>query len=221
MSAYRVLSIRVSRKRRLTAMGEMFRALCELQNLRPPLGRVQAIFIRPGMGEMGRWRQAIEALQPHHHLLVAGAWERRAETWRPTPEILREFDIDPDDDRVHFQPTAFNTKDQSAWVVETIRVLKIRSVAQSVSPYHLVRGYMTDLATLRDKSLDSTVAMFPFPSNDSPLTVIPQTGLTMGASYQGEYERIVKYMKKGHVATWSQLYDYLVNTVWPTFQSFR
>lgn len=192
-------------------MGQMVRALTELHTAPRPLGCVQAIAIRPGMGEMQRWQQACDVYQPDQILLVMGAWDGE-KTWQPTPEILAGYGIDPTNPNVHFQPTARNTKDQSNWFVAKLHELGIMSVAISVAKYHQARSYATDLAGLIDNGMEY-VAMFPFPTSNDPQDIIPETGIAMGSSYEGEYQRIVTYRNSGHVAGWKQLADYLADVV--------
>jgi hypothetical protein len=191
-------------------MGAMIRAIVTLQTTPRPLNRVEAIAVRPGLGEMRRWEQAVEALRPDQFLIAMGAYDGE-KTWRPTPEILAELGIDASDERVVYQATARNTKDQSRWFVETLRDLDVSTAATSVAGYHQVRSFATDVATLRDTGLDGHIMMYPFPTDNHPEDIIPETSLTMGASYEGELRRIKEYSapERRHVATWDELYSYL------------
>lgn len=74
----------------------MFRALTTLGFAPRATNKVQARVVQPGLGLMSRFTEAVDALQPHQYLLVAGVYPGE-KTWRPTDGVLKGLGLKDDD----------------------------------------------------------------------------------------------------------------------------
>ncbi len=178
--------------------------------------KCQALVVFPGMGETWRLEQVIaawenQAVYRARHLLVAGT-EWKIETTNIRPPIIKNLKRKPYLLRrmanVHAQDHAHHTREQAVWVVEMVQKLRIKTLALFVSPYHLLRAYLTLLKTFINVNIPP-VKMIPVPVNISPDTIIPETGTDAWSLVQGEMLRIKAYQHKGDVATLEELQQYL------------
>jgi len=190
---------------RLVAMALM------VYSLPRPVGDVDAILVLPGQGEDWRLTAAIKAWNTDlnvKYLLVAGSYSGEKTWFEPT---LENLSVEPYNltrrEGVVIHPHAHHTKEQAAWISEIVRELDINSLALVVSPYHLLRAYLTILETLLASGQE--VAMVPMPAPVAPHVPIPETGFTAWQLVSGEVARINKYQQMGDVATYEQLQAYL------------
>ena len=176
----------------------------------------EALLVYPGMGETWRVEEIIRAWNPPRsscvkYLLIAGT-EWHKETTAVRPPIVENLKKPPyylmDTCGVHAQYHARHTKDQAEWVVARVQELEIKSLALYVSPYHLLRAYLTLLKTFINQKVER-IPMIPVPVAISPAKIIPETGTDAWSMVQGEMDRIKVYQQKGDVATLEELQDYL------------
>ncbi len=175
-----------------------------------------ALAVYPGMGETWRLEEIISAWHNKRefyaeHLLIAGAeWQK--ETTAIRPPIIENLKKPPfglwRTENVHAQDHARHTKDQAEWLVAKVQELHIESLALFVSPYHLLRAYLTLLKTFINLKV-APIEIIPVPVAISPSTIIPETGTDAWALVQGEMVRIKTYQEKGDVATLPELQEYL------------
>lgn len=183
-----------------------------------PRPETKAIVVFPGMGEIWRLEHAIQVFSNpvdfgSDYLLIAGCdWKNEKTQPQPTIELVKKSPfILPDCDLkfVHIQEHARHTPDQTGWVVVKIRELEIKSVSLVVSPYHLVRAYLTLLKECI--KCDIRIPIIPIPVPISPSTIIPESGADSWTMVDGEAERIKKYQGDNfkNVATFEELKNYL------------
>lgn len=191
---------------RLIAMAIM------VYSLPRPVGDTDAILVLPGLGEEWRLTTAIATWNTNpnvKHLLVAGSYSGERTWFEPTLEILSAEPYNlTRREGVVISPHAHHTKEQAAWVSRMVRELGINSLALVVSPYHLLRAYLTILESLLTSS-GQGVAMLPLPVPVPPHVAIPETGSTAWEMVPGEVARIHTYQEMGDVATYEQLQTYL------------
>jgi len=175
----------------------------------------QALAVYPGMGETWRLTQVISVWQAAFtsakYLLVAGTeWKKEKSAIRPP--IVENLKKPPfwllRTHNVHAQDHARHTKDQAEWIVQKVQELKIESLALFVSPYHLLRAYLTLLKTFISLKV-MPIVIIPVPVSIPPREIIPETGTDAWSMVQGEMVRIKTYQEKGDVATLPELQKYL------------
>ncbi|MCZ7436070.1 YdcF family protein [Micromonospora sp. WMMC241] len=139
--------------------------------------RVDALVVPTGQGEDWRLADAIRAWESGptlRHLLVAGT-NPAERTYRPlTLDRLRGLGLRRVDGVVLQAEPATDTGRQARWIVDRVRGLGIDSLALVVSPYHLVRVYLTVLRACDDGGL--RVPMVPLPVVVAPDAPVPETG---------------------------------------------
>ena len=140
-------------------------------------------------------------LIPGHH--------KAEQHWRDmTPEVLagEPFNIKKLEG-VIVTPPLITTRDQAEWIVAQIQELRITSLGVISSPFHLLRAYLTVLGQM--KAAGIRIPVIPIPVYVAPHIVVPEQGVEAWELVQGEAERIAAYQKKGDVASYSDLKEYL------------
>lgn len=183
--------------------------------------RADALIVPSGQGEEWRITHAIrlwEANQDLRLLLIANG--------NPSETTYDELDLGylrglglRREDGVHVQAEpAPNTALQAGWIAGRVRALGISSFGLVVSPYHLLRAYLTVLKALDREAL--RVPMWPVPVAVSPDTRVPETGATADDLLPGEVTRMISYMDRGWLATTGELRTYL-RWLWDQEPAFR
>lgn len=182
----------------------------------------EALAVFPGLGETWRVETAIRAWNrrgpdsPTRRLLIAGTNPDEEQWFEPSPENLAKFGL-ADMTDVRTQPSARQTPEQAAWVLEQIKADEITSLSLFVSPYHLVRAFCTLVAEF-DKA-GWCIPMLPIPVPVAPSTVIPEfadqgyDGWQLMPEEQRKYDI---YSAEGDVADPELVRSYLQ---WLTMQS--
>ncbi|MFE9872128.1 hypothetical protein ACFYON_15955 [Micromonospora sp. NPDC005686] len=172
--------------------------------------RVDALVVPTGQGEDWRLTDAIHAWENGpalRHLLVANT-DPAERTYRPlTLDRLRGLGLRRTDGVVLQAEPVTGTGRQAAWVVEQVRALGVGSVALVVSPYHLVRVYLTVLRACDDAGL--RIPLVPLPVAVAPDAPVPETGAAGYDLVAGEVSRLLRYSGEGWIATPERLRDYL------------
>ncbi|WFE31555.1 ElyC/SanA/YdcF family protein [Micromonospora sp. WMMD975] len=172
--------------------------------------RVDALVVPTGQGEDWRLTDAIRAWEAGpalRHLLVAGT-NPAERTHRPlTLDRLRDLGLRRVDGVVLQAEPATDTGRQAAWIVDRVRALGIGSVALVVSPYHLVRVYLTVLRAADAAGL--RLPMVPLPVAVAPHEPVPETGAAGYDLVAGEVGRLLRYADEGWVASPQRLRDHL------------
>ena len=190
-------------------------------------GEVDALVVFPGLGEDWRIVEAIrvwnkwvqEGRAGDKYFLLAGQ-NQNEKTWkRPDLARLEGFGmLHAGRSNVRIQEHADNTVGQVNFIVGRLDEEEIRSLALFVSPYHLLRAYLTLLRGVQkwlgasDRSSGDThppVVMIPVPTVTPPYVVSPEVGRRCWDLVAGEYRRIQVYQEKGDVALFSELRAYL------------
>ncbi|GAA1888913.1 hypothetical protein [Asanoa iriomotensis] len=169
---------------------------------------VDALVVVSGQGEEWRLTHAIRSWEANpglRHLLVANG-NPDEQTYVPiTLVYLRGLGLRRlDGVSIQAEP-APNTGLQAAWIVAQTRAHHIGSLALTVSPYHLVRVFLTVLKALGGQRLP----LIPVPVAVPPDAPIPETGATAYDLVPGEVVRILTYQDRGWVATPAELRAYL------------
>jgi hypothetical protein len=172
--------------------------------------RVDGLAVLTGQGEQWRLTEAIrrwEANPALRCLLVANG--------NPAEETYVEITLDYlgglglrriDGVEVQAEP-APNTGLQAAWIADRIDALEITSLALAVSPYHLLRAYLTVLKAVRERGI--LLPLIPVPVPVPPDTPVPETGATAYDLVPGEVKRILAYVEQDWVASPKELRQYL------------
>ncbi|MFI2712923.1 ElyC/SanA/YdcF family protein [Micromonospora sp. NPDC018662] len=172
--------------------------------------RVDALVVPTGQGEDWRLTDAIRAWEAGpalRHLLVAST-NRAERTYRPlTLDRLRSLGLRRVDGVVLQAEPATDTGRQAAWIADRVGALGIGSMALVVSPYHLVRAYLTVLRACDEAGL--RVPMVPLPVAVAPDAPVPETGASGYDLVAGEVGRLLHYPDQGWIATPDRLRDYL------------
>ncbi|WP_246247915.1 hypothetical protein [Micromonospora maritima] len=173
-------------------------------------GRVDALVVPTGQGEDWRLTDAIRAWEAgpaRRHLLVASTNETER-TYRPlTLDRLRALGLRRLEGVVLQAEPAGDTGRQARWIVDRVRALGIGSLALVVSPYHLVRVYLTVLRAADDAGL--RVPMVPLPVAVDPHAPVPESGACGYDLVAGEVSRLLRYPDEGWIATPERLRAYL------------
>lgn len=177
-----------------------------------PRPLTDAITVFPGRGENERLQHAVkvwEADRAMRFFLVAGTkWSTEKTTAQPTMELLSQSQYGlKTTSGVVIHHHANITTDQTGWVVPKIQELGITSIGLVVTPYHLIRAYLTLLKeTLK---ADLQIPIIPLPVPKAPNVIVPEDNTDAWTLFDGEMERILTYQKKGDVATLGELKKYL------------
>ncbi|WP_033344116.1 YdcF family protein [Catenuloplanes japonicus] len=169
-----------------------------------------ALIVPSGQGEEWRITHAIRLWEanPRLRLLLIANGNPAETTYDAlTPDYLHGLGLRRTAG-VHVQADpAPNTALQAAWIADRVAALGITSFGLVVSPYHLVRAYLTVLKALGRAGL--CVPMWPVPVAISPDARVPETGATAYDLLPGEVARMVTYMDRGWIATTGELRDYV------------
>lgn len=177
------------------------------------INRSDALVIFPGLGETQRVSEAIHWWQEQEiatrFLLVAGhnTKERTSQVLdidrlRQAPFFLQRTE------NVYCEIHADHTKAQADWVAKKVQTLRITSVALFVSPYHLLRAFLTLLKSF--VQCESVIPIIPVPVSVGLHTPVPEfDNVEMWKMIAGEVRRIQDYQLKGDVAGFSELNQYL------------
>lgn len=200
----------ISRNRDETSESKIVAMVTMVLSIPRLVEQVDAFLVFPGMGEWWRVNDAAALWNTHknaRHLLIAGH-NQRENTARKMDLawLMEEFELNRKEGVVCISH-AEHTKDQCDWVAEQVRELHLTSLALCVSPYHIVRAYLTLLKTLHNTGI--RIPIVPFPVQVSPSEEIPETGTDAWSMVAGEVERIHAYQQKGDVASSELLHDYL------------
>jgi hypothetical protein len=172
--------------------------------------KVDGILVLPGQGEYGRLRSAIAAWEANPQirlLLVAGHTRTEPQYEEFTLDRLADFGLTRREGVV-IQAEARNTPAQADWMTAQVKSLGISSLALFVTPYHLLRGYLTMVQGFNRHHL-RPVPIIPWPVEHSLDTPSPQNRVSYWDLIPGELERIIEYQAKGDVATKAALMSYL------------
>lgn len=176
-----------------------------------PRVTTQALAVFPGKGEVWRVQDAIRSWerkdQTAKYLLVAN---NNLKEKPPVLLGLQKLQAPPFGLKrtagVHFGPKVLNTKNQADWISATARELKISSITLFVSPYHLLRAYLTLLKALQPHK----ILLIPAPTPVAPTTCIPVSKKKNAWQLVSEEEgKIIEHQGCGHVATVAELTEYL------------
>ncbi|MDO8557246.1 MAG: hypothetical protein Q7R98_02170 [Candidatus Jorgensenbacteria bacterium] len=174
--------------------------------------KVDALVVFPGLGEWRRESDAIKEWNKENctvkHLLIAGqnpneknSVIRNLENLQKEPFNLLRIG------GVFSQGDAKNTPEQTKWVARIVAEGKIISLTLCVSPYHMLRAYLTLLKTFIKRGMN--VIIIPSPTPLPPDYIVPETKKKQTDMVPGELKRITEYQEKGDVATMEELMKYL------------
>jgi hypothetical protein len=177
----------------------------------PPVA-TQALAVFPGKGEVWRIQDAIRSWerkdQTAEYLLVAN------NNLKEKPPVLLDlptlkappFGLTRETG-VHFGEPVDNTKDQADFVSKMAKERNISSITLFVSPYHLLRAYLTLLKAL----LADGILLIPAPTPVAPFTCIPvSSNENAWQLVPGEASKIIENQEKGDVANVAELTKYLM-----------
>ncbi len=184
---------------------------------------VDALVVPQGEDEIWRVTAAVRDWNVHKtakYLLIAGdQWKAtgqgRPQEGKSGPDITLESLRNPPysltrNDGVIVNDFDANTKTQTEWVWGKMNDLGLSSFELHVSPYHLVRWYLTFLKT--SVKLGKLFVVIPSPTPSEMDRVAPLSGATPWELVAGEVQRIKMYQEKedvGDVATLFELQEYL------------
>jgi len=178
---------------------------------------LDALCVFSGQGEDIRvlqpMRQYWENKKTKNRFFLVAGHNQKEKTWKElTLENLKKkpFNIKRLEG-VHVEPRFVHTKDQAEWTVKKIEELGIKSCGIVATPFHLLRAYMTTLASMRTRNIQ--IPLIPIPVYLSPENIVPESQLEAWDMIQGEAERILAYQKKGDVISYSEFRKYM-NWLW-------
>ena len=188
--------------------------------------RVDAVAILCGMGER-RAEHAATLLDYRHHddhhpiCLVAlpRASERTAQlSWRETDRVVLAHGLlFSCRSRVVIESGAQeNTRTNALWIAEEVVSRNIKSLALVTASYHMLRGVLSVIKALSDKSLYPLVLPAPMPLWNEPvpeLTIREENVVRAREMFAREILKIREYQTLGHVATLDELETYLGRTI--------
>lgn len=181
------------------------------------IDRVEGLVVFPGMGEVWRIMDAISFWQEKgnraRYLLISGhnMGEKTAQKFdsaelQKSPFNLKKLE------GVISETAAEHSRDytnrQAEWVWEKTKELELKSIALFVSPYFIIRAYLTLLKTFLRHG-GELVAIIPKETPISLDHLIPETQTDAWSLVPGEIERIRKYQAQGDVAILEELKEYL------------
>ncbi len=190
---------------------------------------VDAMVVPPGEGENWRLLAAIRDWEEHvsqaRFLLITG--DNWVVAGKNGPDFTTEsICMAPYNlarkDGVLVREYDDNTATQAVWAAENMRDLNLSSFSLHVSPYHLVRWYLTFIKTA--EKMGKRFAVIPAPTPSSMDRIVPLSGLTPWDLVAGEIRRIKAYSEKENpdVATLPELQEYLT-WLWeqPALRSYK
>jgi hypothetical protein len=172
--------------------------------------RVDGLAVVTGQGEEWRLTEAIrrwEANPALRCLLVANGNPAEETYVEITLDYLGGLGLRRIDGVEPQAEPAPNTGLQAAWIADRIEALEITSLALAVSPYHLLRAYLTVLKAVRERGI--LLPIIPVPVPVPPDTPVPETGATAYDLVLGEVKRILAYVEQDWVASPKELRQYL------------
>lgn len=181
-----------------------------------PVEQFDTLAVLPGLGEYWRLRHVVhdwERLPQARNLLVAGTNGNERTQQQPDLDVLQSGLVGLKRvEGVRTQVAAEHTKEQADWMVRRTDELNVQTMGLYVSPYHIVRAYLTILAAYRRAGVDPPV-MIPMPVQVPPSAAIPETNEPAWGMVAGEHRRINLYQGVGDVATLPELQQY-INWLW-------
>lgn len=185
-----------------------------LYNLpRQILPQIEAFALFPGMGEIWRVRHIIACWENRENTVqyflntALNTREKTAEKLTIKHLCMPPYNLSRTEcviTRVH----AEHTKDQTEWLAKQVKKLDISSVAVFAPPYHCLRAYLTLLKSFIKREMNEVI-LIPMPTPISPSRITPETGSNAWGMVPGEVERIIRYQKKGDVATYQEFIAYM------------
>lgn len=171
-----------------------------------------AITVFPGRGENERLQHAVKVWETNptgRFFLVAGTkWTTEKTTAQPTMELLSQEQYGlKTTNGVIIHNHANITTEQTGWVVLNIQKLGITSIGLVVTPYHLIRAYLTLLKETLKSGIQ--IPIIPLPVPKAPDALVLEDNTDAWALFDGEMARILTYQEKGDVATPEELKKYL------------
>nr|WP_307248573.1 ElyC/SanA/YdcF family protein [Catenuloplanes indicus] len=199
-------------------MLDVMRALTAVLSLpQAEAERADALIVPSGQGEEWRITHAIRLWEtrPDLRLLLVANGNPAETTYDPLSlDYLRGLGLRRTAG-VHVQAEpAPNTALQAGWIAAQVAELHVRSFGLVVSPYHLLRAYLTVLKALDRRGL--RVPIWPVPVAVSPDSPVPETGATAYELLPGEVHRIITYTARGWLASPAELRTYL-GWLWSSF----
>lgn len=202
------------RLRERDAQGELLSLAAFSFSLPQKLGlEVDALCTFTGQGENVRIIQPAkmywENPQTKNRFFLIPGHHKAEEHWRDmTPEVLagEPYNLKKFEGVIVTSPLV-TTKDQAEWIVAKMRELGITSLGVVSSPFHLLRAYLTVLGQM--KSAGIRIPVIPIPVYVAPHIVVPEQKVEAWELVQGEAERIAAYQKKGDLASYNDLKEYL------------
>ena len=174
---------------------------------------VDALCTFTGQGEDQRILQPTKAYwenpETKNRFFLIPGHHKAEHHWRDmTPEVLaaEPFNLKRFEGVV-VTPPLVTTKDQARWIVDKIEELGITSLGVVSSPFHLLRAYLTVLGQMKTAGI--RIPAIPVPVYEAPHMIVPESGVEAWDMVQGESERITAYQKKGDVASYDDLKEYL------------
>lgn len=183
----------------------------------PGLQCCDSIAVFPGLGEKSRISHAIDMMNndtsQFRFLLVAGLDKKRERTSEElTIQLLQDnYDLYPHQaSRVVSQIYANNAKHQADWTAISVKSYDIEGLALVVTPFHLLRAYLTLLKSL--KNLKIQIPVIPVPAWKAPGHLIEEHADQRMNAWQlvpGEVKRILEYGAKGDLLTYPEFVEYI------------
>lgn len=204
----------IERLREQTELGKLLSlALFSYSLPRESVHDADALCVFPGLGEDDRviypadkyWN---ENNTQSRFLLVAGhnkaeaMWEKlsRDRLSKPPYNVRRL-------EHVIVEEHAPNTKAQADWLCSKIRELSITSCVLCATPFHLLRAYLTTLASFNATGL--RIPLVPLPVPRAPGSIVPELRTDAWTLVQGELDRIELYQGKGDIISYEGFRTYL------------
>lgn len=202
------------RLRERDAQGELLSLAAFSFSISQKLGlEVDALCSFTGQGEDVRIIQPARAYWEHaqtkNRFFLIPGHHKAEQHWKDmTPDVLtgEPFNLKKLEG-VMVTPPMVTTKDQAQWIVAKIKESGITSLGVVSSPFHLLRAYLTVLGQM--KAAGIRIPVIPIPVYVAPHIVVPEQGVEAWELMQGEAERIATYQKKGDVASYDDLREYL------------
>ena len=203
-----------NRLRERDAQGELLSIAVFSLSLPQKLGlEVDALCTFTGQGEDVRVVQPTkeywENAQTKNRFFLVPGHHKAERHWRDmTPEVLvgEPFNLKRLEGMI-VTPPLVTTKDQAEWIVAKIQELGITSLGVVSSPFHLLRAYLTVLGQMKIAGVQ--IPVIPVPVYIAPHTLVPEQKVEAWDMMQGEVERISAYQKKGDLASYGDLKEYL------------
>jgi len=182
--------------------------------------KCDALCVFPGMNEHWRVAQAVKLWEKGagRYLLIANGIESREKYVDLTVPSLKNppYGLTREREVIVSLLNPWYANDQANWTMEQIKKFNVSSIALFVSPYHLLRAYLTLLKSMF-KSGELFIPLIPVPVAVSPDTKIPESEINAWDSVPGELARLPRYQAKGDVATFQEL-KYYLSWLWTKLQ---